>query len=315
MKISADLKVGFFAAVTLAFFISFILYFNLAKVRLGKFNSYNITFRDLTGLTGQDDVKMAGFKIGFIESVHLQNGGTSVAVKVCLNSDIILRQNAQAEIRQDGLLGAKYLDINPGDQTLPVLKSGDILPMQGRSSASVEDIIHRFRNVAENIEELTKNLKHNFGAEQQILINETFKNIHASSVKIAAFSDCLIQNQENLNKIMVDAKSFTESLVPLADNLQKVSVKLDDQVLPAFQDSMEKISHVFDRDFGSVADRLNEIIGNINHIAIKIDKGQGLFGQFINDPKMYGDLAFSISKIREFLDTKDKKKLFKISLW
>ncbi len=315
MKISADLKVGFFAAVTLAFFISFILYFNLAKVRLGKFNSYNITFRDLTGLTGQDDVKMAGFKIGFIESVHLQNGGTSVAVKVCLNSDIILRQNAQAEIRQDGLLGAKYLDINPGNQALPVLKSGDMLPIQGRSSASVEDIIHRFRNVAENIEDLTKNLKHNFGAEQQILINETFKNIHASSVKIAAFSDCLIQNQENLNKIMVDAKSFTESLVPLADNLQKVSVKLDDQVLPAFQDSMEKISHVFDRDFGSVADRLNEIIGNINHIAIKIDKGQGLFGQFINDPKMYGDLAFSISKIREFLDTKDKKKLFKISLW
>jgi ABC-type transporter Mla subunit MlaD len=315
MKISADLKVGFFAAVTLAFFISFILYFNLAKVRLGKFNSYNITFRDLTGLTGQDDVKMAGFKIGFIEKVQLQNGGTSVSVRVCLNSDILVRQNAQAEIRQDGLLGAKYLDINPGDQTLPVLKSGDTLPIHGRSSASVEDIIHRFRNVAENIEELTKNLKHNFGAEQQILINETFKNIHASSVKIAEFSDCLVQNQENLNKIMVDAKSFTERLLPLADILQKMSVKLDDQVLPAFQESMEKISHVFDRDFGSVADRLNEIIGNINKIAIKINTGQGLFGQFINDPKMYSDLAFSFAKIKEFLDTKDKKKLFKISLW
>jgi hypothetical protein len=124
-----------------------------------------------------------------------------------------------------------------------------------------------------------------------------------------------VQNQENLNKIMVDAKLFTERLVPLADNVQKMSVKLDDQVLPAFQESMEKISHVFDRDFGSVADRLNEIIGNINKIAIKINTGQGLFGQFINDPKMYSDLAFSFAKIKEFLDTKDKKKLFKISLW
>jgi len=315
LKISSDLKVGFFAAIALVFFMSFIIYFNLAKVRLGKFNSYTITFKDLTGLTGQDDVKMAGFKVGFIQSVQLKNGGTLVDVNVLLNSDIIVRQNAQAEIRQDGLLGAKYLDINPGDSALPALKSGDKFSVQGRSSASVEDIIHRFRNVAENIEELTKNLKHNFGAEQQILINETFKNIYASSQKIAEFSDCLAKNQENLNKIIEDTKTFTQGLAPLVDDLKKVSVKLDDHVLPAFQESMEKISHVFDRDFGSVADRLNEIIGNINNIALKINTGQGLFGQFINDQKMYNDLSFSINKIKEFLDTKDKKKMFKISLW
>jgi phospholipid/cholesterol/gamma-HCH transport system substrate-binding protein len=315
LKISSDLKVGFFAAITLAFFIFFILYFNLAKVRLGKFNTYTITFRDLTGLTSQDDVKMAGFKVGFIQSVFLKNGGTNVDVNVCLNSDILLRQNAQAEIRQDGLLGAKYLDINPGDSSLPILKSGEKLSNQGRSSASVEDIIHRFRNVAENIEELTKNLKNNFGQEQQVLINETFKNIYSSSIKIAEFSDCLAKNQDNLNKIIADAKTLTEGLAPLAEDLKKVSFKLDDQVLPAFQASMEKISNVFDRDFGSVADRLNIIIGNINNIALKINDGHGLFGQFVNDKQMYNDLAFSINKIKEFLDTKDKKKMFKISLW
>jgi phospholipid/cholesterol/gamma-HCH transport system substrate-binding protein len=315
LKISADFKVGFFAAITLAFLLTFIVYFNLAKVRLGKYNSYTITFKDLTGLSCHDDVKMAGFKIGHIQSVFLKNGGTSVDVDILLDSKIEVRQNAQAEIRQDGLLGAKYLDINPGDLSLPVLKSGDTLPLQGRSSASVEDIIHRFRNVAENIEELTKNLKNNFGSEQQILISETFKNIYSSSAKIAEFSECLAQNQENLNKIIADAKLFTEGLEPLVNNLQNVSLKLDDQVLPSFQQSMEKISNVFDRDFGSVADRLNEIIGNINNIASKINNGQGLFGKFINDPKMYSDLAFSISKVKEFLDTKDKKKMFKISLW
>jgi phospholipid/cholesterol/gamma-HCH transport system substrate-binding protein len=299
LKVTTEIKVGFFAAASVIFLIFFITYFRLSKIHLNNYNIYTVNFKEISGLSKKADIKIAGVKIGWVEDIALINGGDIVDVKLCINPDVQIRYDAIVEIRQDGLLGSKFIDLNPGDNSLPILESGKKFNKFGKSAASVEDIIYRFKNVAENVQELTNNFKTSFGQDQQEMMALMIKNVYEASNKIATFSDVLIQNQNNINLIVNDLRNFTESIPLISNDFRKLTQKLDSNVLPAFQESMEKISDVFDRDFSTVSN-------NINSIASKINQGQGLIGKIINDERIYDDVCASTNKIRTFLDSADK---------
>jgi len=290
LKVTTEIKVGFFAAASVIFLIFFITYFRLSKIHLNNYNIYTVNFKEISGLSKKADIKIAGVKIGWVEDIALINGGDIVDVKLCINPDVQIRYDAIVEIRQDGLLGSKFIDLNPGDNSLPILESGKKFNKFGKSAASVEDIIYRFKNVAENVQELTNNFKTSFGQDQQEMMALMIKNVYEASNKIATFSDVLIQNQNNINLIVNDLRNFTESIPLISNDFRKLTQKLDSNVLPAFQESMEKISDVFDRDFSTVSN-------NINSIASKINQGQGLIGKIINDERIYDDVCASTNKI------------------
>lgn len=299
MKVTSEIKVGIFASLAIILFISFIAYFRLSKLHMGNYNIYTVTFSDLSGLSKKSDVKIAGVKVGWVDDIYLQDGGHTVDIRLCVNPEVQLRADAIAEIRQEGLLGTKFLDLNPGNINQPMLISGQNFYRKGHSSASMEDVIHKIRNVAENVEELTETVKNNFGYEQQKMLTAVLQNIHDASEKIASFSDTLATNQMAINSIVGDIKTFSQNITPLSDEIKNIATKLDSNVLPAFQESMERISDVFDRDFGSVAN-------NVNNLVNKIDQGQGLVGKIVNDDRMYDDICTSFYKVRSFLEGADK---------
>src|SRR5689334_23482741 len=114
IKLGAFTVVCLLISVTLIFSIG-----NVQSLRIGPIqfleDSYKLTatFDDVTGLLINDNVKVAGVKVGKVTSVKLVDGKAVVSFRV--KDSVKLPTDSEATIRWRNLLGQRYLYLYPGD--------------------------------------------------------------------------------------------------------------------------------------------------------------------------------------------------------
>ena len=105
----------------------------------GQYRAWAI-FPDASGLHERSHVRMAGLKVGYIESIALETYQAEVEDEVTgeikkkpvvgarvvfvLDKDVVLYENAEALRAADSLLGDQLVVLRPGDATVPKLKDG-----------------------------------------------------------------------------------------------------------------------------------------------------------------------------------------------
>jgi phospholipid/cholesterol/gamma-HCH transport system substrate-binding protein len=97
-------------------------------------------FADASGLTADNEVRVAGLKVGKVDSIKLAPPihGYSDRVRVTMEvkSNIKLGDLSEAEIKLKTLLGAKFVDITPKG-TAPYVQAGGLIPL-GRTHIPFE---------------------------------------------------------------------------------------------------------------------------------------------------------------------------------
>ena len=68
---------------------------------------------------------MAGIDVGIIKDIKLQNG--KARVQMVIKSDVPITRSARIEIRPNGILGDKFVEVVAGDVKLSVRFSSDIV--------------------------------------------------------------------------------------------------------------------------------------------------------------------------------------------
>ncbi len=121
--------------------------FFLNSFKSTKINSnggYYLTakFENINGINSGSDVKMAGVKIGTVTEQFIDEKTYRATLKFTINNKIKLSSDSSAKIASDGLLGSKFLEINPGSQD-DFLAEGDELVFT-QSSVNFEDLLARF---------------------------------------------------------------------------------------------------------------------------------------------------------------------------
>lgn len=77
--------------------------------------SIDVEFVQAAGIRGGDKVKVAGIDVGQVKSVELEGGHVLAVVDV--DNTVHLGSDAQATIKMSTLLGARYVELDPGDGT------------------------------------------------------------------------------------------------------------------------------------------------------------------------------------------------------
>jgi phospholipid/cholesterol/gamma-HCH transport system substrate-binding protein len=111
------------AATTVAFFID-----KFPAVK----QAYDVTaeFRDAAGLQADNQVRVAGIKVGTVSDVQLQ--GDRVVATLEIDNGIEIPADAFAEIKLATILGTKFVDIEAKGGA-PFLEEGDIIPIDKTS--------------------------------------------------------------------------------------------------------------------------------------------------------------------------------------
>lgn len=310
MQIKAETSVGLFIIVALGIF--FYMTFNIGVFRFDRsdFNPYTVYFNDASGLQKKAEVKIAGVKVGWIESIELiQNGTIEAKAHIMVNKDYHLYRDAWAVVRQEGLLGSKYLEIIPGDPMLPSLGTGQALGKPGDPPVSVDQLLKKFNTIAANVEDITGSLKDVVGMEERDQLRSMMDNFNSAAQSMAAFSDTLnrtmMHNEHSINSMLTDFKDLAREIRT---------------GWPSIHESIETISNTMDRDLNRITNKFESSasaiedaayeardgLRSIGDVAGKINEGRGLLGKLVTEDEAYYDIKSAVQGLKNYFAQVDK---------
>src|SRR6478735_8754087 len=115
---------------------------------IGGGDTYYAAFSEAGGLKANDEVRIAGVRVGKVESVELDGDHVKVAFRVDTSSEF--GDQTQAAIKVKTLLGAMYLSLEPAGSGQ--LSAGSEIPVERTSSPF--DVVDAFSGLAKTSEQI-----------------------------------------------------------------------------------------------------------------------------------------------------------------
>lgn len=127
---------GVVLAVAIAFF-----YYAYQSSQTGGSDGYDLLaqFDRIDGLDDGADVRIGGIKVGSVTKQTLDPETYRAQVSFTVQDNVELPLDTSAAIMSDGLLGGKYLSLDPGGD-IDMLEAGDEVTLT-QSSIRLEDLI------------------------------------------------------------------------------------------------------------------------------------------------------------------------------
>ncbi len=99
-------------------------------------------FDDVGGVGLGSDVQIGGIKVGVVESVAIDPETYRARLELQIKNDIELPRDTSASIASSGLLGEKFIKLEPGGDE-HMLEAGGVISYT-QSSVSLEELIGKF---------------------------------------------------------------------------------------------------------------------------------------------------------------------------
>lgn len=233
---------------------------------LGRTHRYHFDVDNAGGLVKKGVVKMAGIRVGVIEDIQLENGRARIVLG--LDPDTRVTTSSQAELRSDGILGDKHVEILPGKPDDPPLDPNT--PIQvSQNGGGMDELMSEAKKVAVALNELLGTLnKAAKDGDPTSPIGRIILNVEQLS---ADLKDVTSQNKGKVNEII--------------DRLHNISKNID--------------TYVNEETLASV----DRSLKNIEEITDKVNKGEGTLGRLINDDQTVEELNLAITNVNKFLGT------------
>ncbi len=127
--------------IVVLFVAAFFLYFAYKVSDLQVVKGYEVTARFLKvgGLNVGSDVRINGIKVGTVVSQKLDNENYDAEIVMSLSSAVPLPKDSTAAIVGDGLIGDKFIKIEPG-KSKEMLQNGDVIT-NVKDFKTIEDMV------------------------------------------------------------------------------------------------------------------------------------------------------------------------------
>jgi phospholipid/cholesterol/gamma-HCH transport system substrate-binding protein len=107
-------------------------------------NTYSLygDFTTVSGLRVGNPVEMFGMEIGQVSSFRMDQDNQFVVVELQINNGVAVYDDAMAAIKTAGLIGDKYVSIDPGGSEIP-LEPGDTI-LDTQAPTDLGDLIGKY---------------------------------------------------------------------------------------------------------------------------------------------------------------------------
>jgi len=285
MVIRKEIKVGAVFVIALAVLIWGLMY--LKGLELFKTSrTFYAVYDHVNGLVAANPITIKGLQVGQVNKLYFDpNNPQKIIVELYVKGDYPIPKNSAARIYSSSLLGAKEVEIVPGDSrimakdhdtllslieaTLGEEVNRQILPLKRKA----ENLISSIDTVAVIIQQvLNKNTRENL-VQAVEHVKQTLENIAHTTGNL----DTLIGSQrKNIGDIIINVESISDNLRKNNDKITHIIDNLSD-----VSDSLAKA-----RIPATIA-QVNKAVSDLDAILVKINKGEGSVGQLINNQQLY----------------------------
>ena len=233
-----------------------------------------------SGLIKKSPVNVAGIRVGVIEDIRLVEG--KAIVEMVIRSDVVLTESSRIEIRTNGILGDKQVEIIPGSMNDPVLKDRKQQIATVEDNASIDQLIGEISKITKSLSVVVNNIR-------DATEGDTSKPLGKIVVNLEGLT-------RDISDLVNDKKGEVSELV---EHLNNVAETIDEIV-------NDQSNEGFQARFKNSMMRLERVLTNVDEISDKIKKGEGTIGRLINDEETVEELNTAIAGVNQFIQAGSK---------
>src|SRR6266699_441978 len=245
---SSAAKVGIFVLIILAILGYFILRIeNIHISRAGAPRKVTAVFDSVAGLEKKSKVRMAGVPVGTVSDIHLRDDGKA-EVTMDIDRDVMLHNGTTAKVVNMGLLGEKYVELEPGPVTAPPLAEGQEL--RGTQTASIDEVTTQISEVAADVKAITASLRNVVaGPEGQQRLADIVENVQQITAQVR---ELVSANRSNVNATLENARVLTAELRT---------------TIPKLTESIERVANSFNSTLGENRQDVHQVVENLRKLS------------------------------------------------
>ncbi|CCF65585.1 MCE family protein [Nocardia cyriacigeorgica] len=126
---SGKALIGFSLFAVLAVVLTYTIWSTLQRSVSGDTHSYSATFSDVLGVRVGDDVRMAGVRVGRVDSIDFEDD-YKARLEFRIQDRQRLTTTTKALVRYQNLIGQRYIALIPGEGDGTVLEPGSYIPLE-----------------------------------------------------------------------------------------------------------------------------------------------------------------------------------------
>jgi phospholipid/cholesterol/gamma-HCH transport system substrate-binding protein len=282
-RFSTEAKVGIFFLVCLA--MAVYVWTRVLDTGMRDAFSLKARFKSVEGLPQGAQVQIAGIKVGTVRDITFDSESGKAIVTMGLKDAYLntIPSDSRIQLRTKGLLGDKYVVIEPGKPNVRKLKPGDEFALVNEP-VDTEKAFENLSVVSQDLQSLTRE------ARKQIIDDkgsEKVRNIiDNTDVATKALREILGRNKDKINNTVDNTSSLTKSLNDLVNqNRDKLTRTMD---------SMERFSTKMDKS----SDKFNKASSDLEALARDIREGRGTLGKLVTDDGLYRDAQGMVRDIK-----------------
>jgi len=345
MNLTTEVKLGAFVLITSISFAFLILTFGEIPLFKPPTKTYTVYFKDVGGLSKGAEVRVLGIRAGRVEEITLEDSRVKVVFSV--DKKVKLFRNSSATIGTLGLMGDKYLAIDPGTPEVGELPEGGTVETT-EGTADTDRLIKELTRTAESFRLVALNLNMIL-EENRKNLRDTMENLNALTATLRRMAQ---DNQENLRIALAQIVKLTDSLnrtLPeaiasidrLADELSNIASENREDVRQLAR-NLRSVSEDLRRDFPRLVENLNTLSENLNQvlsenrkdlrtsinnlseittrlrsssdrldkILSKIESGEGTIGKLVTDEELYRNVSKGAKLFGEAGEVVGRTKIF-----
>lgn len=285
MKISNELKIGFWAIVALVMLFFGINYLKGVKTfKQGQF--YYLSCEKVDGLAVSSHVTLHGLKIGMVRSMEYDSQSDRVLVALNIyDSDFKIPVDSRVGIDGD-LLGTSSVSIKLGESKT-YYEPWDTIQAPELAAGlldKADPVIDQVTALIPKIDTLISGIN--------ILVNES--KMQESLLQINALTQHLNATANQLNQLLrKDVPSILNNLESTTANLDTIS------------------SQVKEADIANLLNNVNTTITNANNLLSQMQSPNGTVGKMLNNAEVYDQLNKTITDVDALInDIKENPKKY-----
>ncbi|HLJ48711.1 MAG TPA: MlaD family protein [Bryobacteraceae bacterium] len=155
-----ELRLGVFVVVTLLILAAAVFLIGSQKSLFKSTYTLNTTFKNAVGLVSGAEVRVAGIREGTVKQLVLpKRSGENLTVVMNMEDATrgVLKKDSLAAIKNEGLLGDKYVEITFGSPNAPSLKNGDTIASE--PPLDISDLIKKTDQILDTTQGSLNNMQ------------------------------------------------------------------------------------------------------------------------------------------------------------